>query len=408
MNKSATPKVNNAARVAILQEVSIFSQTGEELLQEIAQAMSEVTLKTEETIFKKGDEGREMYVIVEGAVRIHDGAYVFAVLRQGQVFGEYTLLDTDAKKRAASVTAIVPTRLLMIEQQVFYDLMANRIEIVKGILKVLIKRSRRQNYFEEKLNEQSKELERQRDLIKQEKEKSEKLLLNILPYDVAEELKAKGSADVREYELVSVLFADFQGFTSSSQNANASLVVESLEYYFTAFDEIIDKRNIEKIKTIGDAYMCAGGIPVANQTNPVELTLAALEMQQFMQQTMPEDSQLMPWKLRLGINTGPLIAGVIGKKKFVYDVWGDSVNTAARMESSGEIGKVNISGATYAHVQDFFDCEYRGKIDAKGKGKVDMYFVNRLKAEFSDDLQGMKPNSHFYEKMKELSLRNHK
>ncbi|MEO1654902.1 MAG: adenylate/guanylate cyclase domain-containing protein, partial [Bacteroidota bacterium] len=394
-------------RIAILANVSIFSQTDNRLLKEIASAMQEVSLQADETIFEKGDNGKEMYVIVEGAVRVHDAAYVFAVLRRGQVFGEYSLLESDAKSRSASVTAVVPTRLLMLTQEGFYKLMANRIEIVKGILKVLIKRSRRQNFFEEKMNEQSKELEKQRDLIKQEKEKSEKLLLNILPQEVAEELKIRGKAEVRQYELVSVLFADIKGFTEAASTMSPTKVLRALEVYFTAFDGIISKYGLEKIKTIGDAYMCAGGIPAANKSNPIELTLAALEMQQFMKeynQEMKEntDQDVPPWELRIGIHSGPLIAGVIGTTKFSYDVWGDTVNMASRMETAGLVNRVNISKFTYELIKDFFSCEYRGKVQVKSKGDVDMYFVNGLQKEMSEKEKGRIPNQKLREKIREL------
>lgn len=398
MSNNYKTTINTQERVEILKKVSIFADTDSSVLAEIADATNERTLKPEQVLFKKGDVGKDMYIIVEGAVRVHDGNYVFAVLRQGQVFGEYSLIESDAKSRAASVSAIVQTRLLELSQDVFYNLMSNRIEIVKGILNVLIKRSRRQNYFEEKMNEQSRELEKQRDLIAKEKETSEKLLLNILPSDVAEELKAKGRADVRQYELVSVLFADIKGFTESSQILSPAEVVTALEFYFTAYDGIIQKYNIEKIKTMGDAYMCAGGIPKPNKTNPIDLTLAAIEMQQFMKnynQSKERDPNIPPWELRLGINTGSLIAGVIGKSKFVYDIWGDTVNTAARMETTSEVNEINVSGSTYEYIKDLFVCESRGKINAKGKGEVEMYFVKGIKPELSLNQEGIKPNEAF-------------
>ncbi|MDX2306503.1 MAG: adenylate/guanylate cyclase domain-containing protein [Microscillaceae bacterium] len=409
MMENRKMSVSPQERLEILKNVSIFSQTDVKVLKDIAAAMTEVVLKTEQTIFEKGEEGKDMYVIIEGAVRIHDGAYVFAVLRKGQVFGEYTLLESDAKSRSASVTAIVKTHLLRLSQDVFYKLMADRIEIVKGILKVLIKRSRRQNYFEEKMNEQSVQLEKQRNLIEQEKEKSEKLLLNILPSEVAEELKTYGKAEVRQYEMVSVLFADIKGFTTASEKLPPAQVVSILEIFFTAFDEIISKYNIEKIKTIGDAYMCAAGIPIPNTSNPIDLVLAALEIQRFMKEHNRElldfpTEELPFWEVRIGINTGPLIAGVIGHKKFSYDIWGDTVNTASRLESSGEVNRVNISGTTYEMIKDFFDCEYRGKIDAKGKGKIDMYFVNAIKKELSLDQSGLLPNHLFKTNMLEMGF----
>jgi len=392
-------------RIEILKKVSIFEQTSQEVLSDIAESMRETSVRAEESVFKKGDKGQEMYVIVDGAVRIHDGAYVFAVLRQGQVFGEYTLLEPDSGARSASVTGIVQTRLLALGQDTFYKLMSDRIEVMKGILSVLIKRSRRQNYFEEKMNEQSKELERQRDLIIQEKEKSEKLLLNILPSDVAEELKMYGKAEARSYELVSVLFTDVKGFTNSSAVLTPQEVVRNLEAFFTSFDEIISKYSIEKIKTIGDAYMCASGLPNPNKSNPIEITLAALEMQRSMQDLRKEAiaKNLPPWELRVGINSGAIIAGVIGKNKFAYDIWGDTVNMASRMESSGEINRVNISATTYELVKDFFKCEYRGKINAKGKGEVDMYFVDSIKAELSENGEGIEPNFDFRNKIRMLN-----
>ncbi len=407
MSNNYKNTINTHERVEILKKVSIFADTEPSVLAEIADATNERTLKPEQVLFKKGDVGKDMYIIVEGAVRVHDGNYVFAVLRQGQVFGEYSIIESDAKSRAASVSAIVQTRLLELSQDVFYSLMSNRIEIVKGILNVLIKRSRRQNYFEEKMNEQSRELEKQRDLIAKEKETSEKLLLNILPSDVAEELKAKGRADVRQYELVSVLFADIKGFTESSQVLSPAEVVTALEFYFTAYDGIIQKYNIEKIKTMGDAYMCAGGIPKPNKTNPIDLTLAAIEMQHFMKdynQSKERDANIPPWELRLGINTGPLIAGVIGKSKFVYDIWGDTVNTAARMETTGVVNEINVSGDTYHYIKDLFVCEPRGKINAKGKGEVEMFFVKGIKPELSLNQEGIKPNEAFQKAL--LDIKN--
>lgn len=240
-------------------------------------------------------------------------------------------------------------------------------------------------------------ISRQQEEIVQEKERSETLLLNILPRQVADELKASGKASIRQYEMVSVLFTDFKGFTSIAEKITPVELVRELESCFLKFDEIIEKYNIEKIKTIGDAYMAAGGIPIANQTNPLDVILAGLEMQYFMNDLKARKKAAGEpyWELRLGINTGKLIAGVIGKKKFAYDVWGDTVNTASRMESSGEVGKVNISGKTFELVKDFFECKHRGKVTAKGKGEIDMYFVHRIKPNLSEDELGLVPNAQF-------------
>ncbi len=218
---------------------------------------------------------------------------------------------------------------------------------------------------------------KQRMRISKEKKRSDELLLNILPEETAEELKATGSAQTKSFESVSVLFTDFKNFTQASEKLSPEELVAEINHCYSEFDKIVSKYQIEKIKTIGDAYMCAGGLPVKNNTHPVDVVKAGLEMQQFIEANKKErQAKGLPFfELRLGIHTGPVVAGVVGTKKFAYDIWGDTVNTASRMESSGEIGKVNISGATYELVKDKFTCQYRGKVKAKNKGEIDMYFV---------------------------------
>ncbi len=218
---------------------------------------------------------------------------------------------------------------------------------------------------------------RQRNRIQKEKQRSEELLLNILPEEVAEELKNKGSADAKQFDEVTVMFTDFKGFTQISEKLSPQELVGEIDSCFKAFDNIISKHNIEKIKTIGDSYMCAGGLPVANKSHAEDLVRAALEIQHFMQKHLSErkKSGKEIFEIRIGIHTGPVVAGIVGVKKFAYDIWGDTVNTASRMESSGEAGKVNISESTYELVKDKFTCTHRGKISAKNKGEIDMYFV---------------------------------
>ena len=242
------------------------------------------------------------------------------------------------------------------------------------------------------------ETEKAKKLAEQEKEKSEKLLLNILPRDVALELREKGYTEPIMHDCVSVLFTDFQGFTKIAEKMEPAKLIEELDRCFSYFDSIVDRYNLEKLKTIGDSYMCAGGVPISNKTNAIDCILAAMEIQSFMLQMKKDKIQnsLPYWELRLGIHTGPLVAGVIGEKKFAYDVWGDTVNTASRMESSGTPNRINISGVTYSKVKDFFHCEYRGKINAKNKGEIDMYYVNGLLPEFSLNGDGKTPNETFF------------
>jgi adenylate cyclase len=213
--------------------------------------------------------------------------------------------------------------------------------------------------------------------IIREKARSEELLLNILPAEVAEELKEKGHADAQLIDHTTVLFTDFKGFTQLSETLSPQELVRDLNECFSAFDRICAKHGIEKIKTIGDAYMAAGGLPTASTTHGTDVVRAALEMRDFIAEGKARKVAAgRPYfEIRIGIHTGPVVAGIVGVKKFQYDIWGDTVNTASRMESSGEVGKVNISETTYELVKDQFACEYRGKVEAKGKGLVSMYFV---------------------------------
>jgi len=221
----------------------------------------------------------------------------------------------------------------------------------------------------------------QRNQIKKGKKRSDELLLNILPEEIAEELKATGRADARDFDRATILFTDFKGFTQLSAKLSARELVAEINTCFEAFDRIMEKYHIEKIKTIGDAYMAAGGLPVPTEQSVKNTVLAALEMQEFVSNriAMQDNAGLPYFEMRLGIHTGPVIAGIVGFKKFQYDIWGDTVNTASRLESSGEVGKVNISQTTYELLKDDpeFTFEKRGKIEAKGKGAMKMYFVSR-------------------------------
>jgi class 3 adenylate cyclase len=236
-------------------------------------------------------------------------------------------------------------------------------------------------YFKSENARQEKLLETRNVSLGLEKQKSDNLLHNILPHETAEELKHTGTAKPRRFNMVTVLFTDFKGFTSASENMDPEKLVHEIDFYFSKFDEITSKHRVEKIKTIGDAYLCAGGIPEESSTHAHDVVMAALEIQEFMLQNKKEKESKGEsfFELRLGIHSGPVVAGIVGTKKFAYDIWGDTVNVASRMESSGEAGKVNISQTTYQLIQDHFTCLSRGKIAAKNKGEVDMYFVEGVK-----------------------------
>ncbi len=245
--------------------------------------------------------------------------------------------------------------------------------------------------------ERFEELNRLYAELEEEKSKSDKLLLNILPTDIATELKSTGKVKPVYYESATVLFTDFKNFTQLSEQLSPEELVDELDYCFTCFDQFIEAHNLEKLKTIGDSYMCVGGIPIPNQTHAIDAVLAGIHIRAFMEWRKKEKAILNQpyWDIRIGIHSGSLLAGVIGKKKFAYDVWGDTVNTAARMESSGVPGSINISKATFELIKDFFAVQYRGKVTAKNKGEVDMYLVTGIKDELSQDPIGLLPNDIF-------------
>jgi class 3 adenylate cyclase len=194
------------------------------------------------------------------------------------------------------------------------------------------------------------------------------------------------------------MFTDFAGFTTTAQEIEPIDLIDRLDMFFSRFDEIVEKWNLEKIKTVGDAYLCAGGMPIRSKENPINTVLAGLEIQKFMKKQAAEDEAkgMKPWSLRIGINTGEVVAGVIGKKRYAYDIWGASVNLAQRMEVNCKPGAVNISESTYELIEPFFVCTPRGKVMAKNSGLVNMYFVERIKPELSADEHGIVPNEQFW------------
>jgi class 3 adenylate cyclase/Tfp pilus assembly protein PilF len=213
-------------------------------------------------------------------------------------------------------------------------------------------------------------------IIAAEKERSENLLLNILPEETAQELKDNGKVEAKRFESVTVLFTDFKGFTSFAEHLSPEELVNTVDFYFSKFDEIMEHYELEKIKTVGDAYMCAGGLPFPTEDHAIKMVNAALEIIEFVKNAKNSDNQIFNrFEIRIGINTGPVVAGVVGSKKFAYDIWGDTVNIASRMEANSETGKINISESTYIAIKDHFNCTFRGEMEVKNRGYLKMYFV---------------------------------
>ncbi|NDC41370.1 MAG: hypothetical protein EBZ77_07450 [Chitinophagia bacterium] len=230
----------------------------------------------------------------------------------------------------------------------------------------------------EQIVSQSNEIVRQHNELKLEKAKSDDLLRNILPAEIAEELKQQGHSEARFYDNVTILFTDFVNFTQAAERLSPQQLVDELHTCFKAFDEIISRYNLEKIKTIGDAYLAVGGLPTGQTDNAVNVVQAALDIREFMLRRQHLAGN-HTFGIRIGIHSGSVVAGIVGIKKFAFDIWGDAVNTAARMEQNSEAWKINISETTFELVKHQFTCTYRGEIDAKNKGLLKMYFVDALK-----------------------------
>ena len=247
------------------------------------------------------------------------------------------------------------------------------------------------------LEQAVKELERTRSGMAAEKARTEELLVNILPVSIADELKKNGKVQPKYVPSVTILFADFEGFTLLAERTEPVALIGLLDQYFTAFDEIVARQGLEKLKTIGDAYMAVAGTPAANRRHPFDTCLAALEIQAALarMKTQREKMRLPALELRIGIHTGPVISGVVGRRKFTFDIWGDAVNTAALMEANGVTGRINVSETVAGNVKTLFELEPRGAIETKHDRRLEMFFLNRLRPEFSRDAEGRMPNENF-------------
>lgn len=247
-----------------------------------------------------------------------------------------------------------------------------------------LRRLSRQTMAQLELRRKLIDLKNTRQALETEKVRSEALLLNILPAVVADELKVRNEVEPRHYHSVTIMFADFKGFTRIAEASEPRTLVNDLNQFFSAFDDIIERHNLEKLKTIGDAYMCAGGLPEENRSHAIDACRAALEIQDFMARTnrQREKMRLPPWGLRIGLHTGPVMAGVVGRKKFTYDIWGDAVNVASRNESNGTPSQVALSESTYHKVKNVFDCEHVGLVVSKNHSALHTYLLVGMKPEF--------------------------
>jgi len=260
----------------------------------------------------------------------------------------------------------------------------NRMEILNllsGQIAVSIENAQLYQNLEQKVLERTSTIEKQKVLLEDEKQKSESLILNILPDEIVAELKNNGNSKPRRHDSVTIMFTDFEKFTMMSEKLSPEEIVEIVDHHYKGFDKIIEKYKIEKIKTMGDAYMCVSGLPRFNEDHASNAIKAALEILEFVNDyNKKRELQNLPYcQIRIGLHTGPVVAGVVGLYKFAYDIWGDSVNTASRMQSVGEPGKINISATTYDLVKNQFECTHRGKIKVKYKDELDMYFVDNYK-----------------------------
>lgn len=343
-----------------------LQQRQQELVRDKAKVEEQITEKDERlaTIAEAKERADSVANIAERKVKTLDRVRLEqeAVLKSKEAELAKASLEAEQNRRIAEQASARQRQLLILAT--FGTLLA----LLLLVLFLIARRSR------SRLAEKNK-------IIDTERQRSDELLLNILPRPIAEELKEYGKAKARKYDQVTVMFSDFVNFTSISEQLSPEELVEELDKCFKAFDFILSQYDdIEKIKTIGDAYMCASGL-TGRRGMPYNIIRAALEMQQFLNEQKQEKMRIgKPYfEARIGIHTGSVVAGVVGVNKFAYDIWGDTVNIAARMEANGEEGRVNVSNTTYSLVKYQFDCEYRGKVQAKNKGLIDMYFVQKEK-----------------------------
>ncbi|TKT73035.1 GAF domain-containing protein [Afipia massiliensis] len=247
-------------------------------------------------------------------------------------------------------------------------------------------------------NEMLLELGLARDRAVAEQAVSDRLLLNILPRSIADELKATERVQPRFFDSATVIFIDFSGFTRLVETMEPASVIDQLDQHFTKFDDIMARHRLEKLKTIGDAYLAVGGVPEPNRSHAIDTALCALEILEHTAKLnrQREKLHLPAWQVRIGINTGPVIAGVVGKHKFTYDIWGNTVNIAERVEAAGVPGRISIAESTWPHIQARFETEARGAVEVKHKGLVNMHYLNRIRPEYSSDSDGMTPNERFW------------
>jgi len=249
----------------------------------------------------------------------------------------------------------------------------------------------KQNKF---LSEQLKDLSDKNEKLSKKLDKYESIISRLKPEQISEDARTK-EPEILKFKMATVLFADIQGFDKISGNMNSQEMMDELDNVYFHFDSIVQKYKMEKIKTIGDSYMCAGGVPKKNSTNPIEVVLAALEMIQYLEYLKRKSEKHRIWDMRIGIHTGPVTATAIGKKKVSYDIKGDTVNIASRMVSVCKHGEINISVNTYELVKEFFACEYAGKLPVKYIGDLGMFYVKGIKPELSVDNLGLAPNALF-------------
>ncbi|MCL6259022.1 AAA family ATPase [Aquiflexum sp. TKW24L] len=391
VTKEKSKKLIKASLDISNNEIKVMQDVPFDQFEEISHSVVNYVMRTGETLVLD-DAGTKLpysndeYIIrnkIKSVVCLplkHAGeGFAYLYLENRLLSGAFTQERIEILQVMASQTAISLQNAMLLEQTTQLNMeLKQEVEVRRAVEENLrINEKRLEEYnanLENKVNERTIDLQ-------SEKEKTDELLLNILPMDIARELKEKGTAQAKKYESVSVLFTDFVGFSIIAENMSADELVSEIDYCFKEFDRIIQKYPIEKIKTIGDSYMAVGGLPVTNQTHATDVIHAAIEIRDFIEEhKKKKKAQNKPiFEVRIGVHTGNVVAGIVGLKKFAYDIWGDTVNLASRMESSSEAGKINISGITYELVKNQFVCTYRGKIMAKNKGEVDMYFVEGVK-----------------------------
>jgi class 3 adenylate cyclase len=400
---------NEAERIAALDKYNVFRSAPEAAFDDVAELAAQLTGATFSMVSFIGPETaaiKARHAVPPDIVEVPRGAvccahtvcqtdlFVCPDTHEDDRFKNLPFIGSEPFVRFYAGMPLIDSGGYALGSLCVMDLAPRELDFETG---EAMRRLARQAVAQLELRIKLSEVEEAQRALADEKRRADDLILNILPAAVAKELTATGHVLPRHHPSVTIMFVDFVDFTKFAGQMAPRALIDDLDRYFSIFDEIVRRHGLEKLKTIGDAYMCAGGLTKDDKNHAAECCLAALDILRAMARENERRAKLnlAPWNLRIGIHTGNVMSGVVGKDKFTFDIWGDTVNVAARMQSASRPGRINLSDSTYQHVKKFFTCESRGSVEVKTKGAMAMYFLDGLMPDYARDAAGLEPNDKF-------------